>query len=89
MEYCTSTHKTQEMVAEVFSSFDHSTLSSAEQAQAKVCKCRALLGEMLLSFDRGFSSWVVAFYKSLAAIMILRGCPPSRGLVLVLNLIFL
>ena len=43
------------MLAEVFSSFDNSSLSRAEQNRAEVSICCALLGGMLHSFDRGFT----------------------------------
>ena len=59
MEHYAGTHKAQEMLAEVFGSFDHPELSSTEQGWSKVCKCWAMLGEMLYSFDGGLICWFV------------------------------
>ena len=41
-----------EMLAEMFSSFDYPKLGSIQQGLAKVYKCRALICEILFSFDQ-------------------------------------
>ena len=55
MEYSTGAHEAQEMLAEMFGSFDYPELSITEQGWAIVCKCWALLREMLYSFDRSLT----------------------------------
>ena len=39
MEHCVGAHKVQEMLAEMFGSFDHPELSSTEQRLANVERC--------------------------------------------------
>ena len=51
MENCVGVHKAQEMLAEMFGSFDHREVSSTEQGCVKASICWALLGELLYSFD--------------------------------------
>ena len=64
MEHCAGTHNAQEVLAEKFSSIDHSTSSSGEQGRTKVCTYCALLDEMSHSFDRGLR-WFTVYQNNL------------------------
>ena len=76
---CLGVHKAQEMLAAMFSSFDHPELSSTEQWRANV---GILLGEMLYSFDLGLidTPHCIFIYPSVPQIVSLFGC--NRGYVM-------